>query len=173
MPTTEPRYVDCRQAIRGVPPPSAGFTMRGMSRPSTSDLLKIHIGRRLRVARAFLGIEQRDMAKLMGIEATTLSNYENGIRLADTSAVLRLLRHTDFTPNFILGGLLTGMDFGMRQRIEELASEHQACLGGPVPEWPMAIADHERARPPAATQRRPPSRLLHEGQASLPPPDKP
>jgi len=147
--------------------------MRGMGRASTSELVKIHIGRRLRVARAYLGIEQLQMARLMGIEPTTLSNYEKGIRLADTTAVLRLMQHSDFTPNFILGGLLTGMDFDMRQKIEELAGAHEACIGGLVPEWPMATELRGRPRAPAATPRKPLRRVLHEQQAPLPRPGKP
>jgi hypothetical protein len=139
-----------------------------MGRPSPSDLLKIHVGRRLRVAQDYLRLDQRAFAALLQTQPTTLSNWQNGLRLADTSAVLRLMRRSDFTPNFILGGLLSGMDHDMRQAVESLAATHQACIGGPVPEWPMA-ADHRALPPaPAAVPKRPARMRLHEAQQ--PPP---
>ena len=68
--------------------------------PRPEDLMT-HVGRRLVAVRRMLGVQQLPFANAIGVEPTALSNWENGKRLADTVAMIRLSQRFQIPLDFI------------------------------------------------------------------------
>ena len=95
-----------------------------MGRPSrTSDdrRLMAQMGRRLRWVREALGVNQTDMARMVGVTQTAWSLYERGKRWPDQFAAVRLMAKLKVTREYLLSGDLTGIDRDLAIR---LAAQH-------------------------------------------------
>ena len=138
-----------------------------MSKAERPSEMKRQAGLRLRAVREHLELKQESMANLLGCTRTALTNWENGERLPDVAAMVRLYSRTGITLEWIFAGSLREMAYDKADSLAQLAAQLGAVVGGPVAEWPMAV---ERApgtaglRAPAQVpKRRPkPAGWLHE-----------
>lgn len=138
-----------------------------MPRKPRPDDLVTHVGRRLVAIRRLLDAQQLPFANAIGVEPTTLSNWENGSRLADPVAMTRLMVRFRIPLDFIYGGQLHGFDFEDGERLRTICADLHAAVGAPAPEWPMQLDQHtpKPARRPGHVPRvRRDNRRLHEGQ---------
>ena len=118
----------------------------GMAKAARPSDIKVMAGLRLRAARIALGIlRQEALAKLLGVTPTAYSNYENGTRLPDVYAMVRLLEVTGIGPDWIYGGLLRGVPFELANKLRAAAQKVGANLGGTVPNQPSLIASQTTA----------------------------
>lgn len=62
-------------------------------------------GTRLKRARKLKHITQRELADLLGVEQSAISNYETNFRLPATSALMEIASHLDVSVAYLLGGL--------------------------------------------------------------------
>jgi transcriptional regulator with XRE-family HTH domain len=140
-----------------------------MPRNTRPEDLMTHVGRRLVAVRRLLGVQQLPFANAIGVEPTALSNWENGKRLADTVAMIRLSQRFQIPLDFIYAGQLRGFDFEDGERLREICAELGAAIGAPAPEFPMqadAAAGIRAHREPGHVPK--PRRrggTLHETQA--------
>ncbi len=79
------------------------------------------MGRRLRWVRDALGLNQTDMARMVGLTQTAWSSYELGRRWPDQFAVVRLLAKLKITREYLLEGDLSGID---RELAIRIAAQH-------------------------------------------------
>jgi transcriptional regulator with XRE-family HTH domain len=117
-----------------------------MPRNPRPDDLMTHVGRRLVAIRRLLDVQQLAFANAIGVEPTALSNWENGIRLADPVAMIRLSQRFQIPLDFIYAGQLRGFDFEDGERLRELCAELGAAIGAPAPEFPMQAEAAEGIR---------------------------
>lgn len=64
--------------------------MRDMSKPERPSEMKRQAGLRLRAVREHLELKQESMANMLGCTRTALANWENGERMPDVAAMVRL-----------------------------------------------------------------------------------
>jgi len=145
MESSEPQNVDlCQLASLGAIP-GAMANNRRMAKATRSSDIKALAGLRLKAARLALAIpRQEDMAGRLQVSVTAYNNYENGSRLPDVYAMVRLLELAGVGPDWIYGGDLRGIPFDLAVRLRDAAhalgltdpgagfsSEMQAtCQGG-------------------------------------------
>jgi transcriptional regulator with XRE-family HTH domain len=133
---------------------------------------QIHSGRRLRAARIVLKFGTvESFANALGVSRTAMSNWENGSRLPDVFAMVRLWDRWGIPLEWIFAGSLRGVPYEMGDDLKAAAAEVGAAVGGIAPEWPTTSSHGPTARPPAAIPRRRPRTMLHEA-AQLPSPPK-
>jgi transcriptional regulator with XRE-family HTH domain len=139
-----------------------------MPRKPRPDDLMTHVGRRLVAVRRFLGADQLPFANAIGVQPTALSNWENGSRLADPVAMVRLAMRFQISLDFIYAGQLRGFDFADGERMRDICAELGAALGAPAPEFPMAMDTATPlglSRQPGHVPRKPRGRrALHDRQ---------
>lgn len=126
----------------------------GMPRkPPTSELDRM-AGLRLRAVREAWDpagvIRQETFAAKIGVERTTLANWEAG-RLPDVRAMVRLHEWLGIPLEWIFLGHLRHVEFDLADRLADAAAKLGAAIGAPTPEWPMAVS----AKPGIAGQRAP------------------
>lgn len=148
----------------------------GMPRkPPTSELDRM-AGLRLRAVREAWDpagvIRQETFAAKIGVERTTLANWEAG-RLPDVRAMVRLHDWLGIPLEWIFLGQLRHVDFDLADRLAAAAADLGATIHGATPEWPMAVAAKPGpagARTPAHVPVRRRRATLHEASApSIPP----
>jgi transcriptional regulator with XRE-family HTH domain len=61
------------------------------------------MGRMLREARKAAGMEQRDVAAVLGVTAAEIGQYESGVRRIPAERIVPLCTAVRCTPNWILG----------------------------------------------------------------------
>lgn len=61
------------------------------------------IGDRIRALREEKGINQRDLARYLGISNTTLSQYENGQRTPSDEIKIKIANYFDVSVDYLLG----------------------------------------------------------------------
>lgn len=79
------------------------------------------MGQRLRWVREALGLNQTDMARMVGLTQTGWSLYERGKRWPDQFAAVRLMAKLKVTREYLLTGDLSGIDRDLAIR---LAAQH-------------------------------------------------
>ena len=67
-------------------------------------------GTRLKRARKLKHITQRELAELLGVEQSAISNYETNFRLPVASALMEIANHLDVSVAYLLGGEALGED---------------------------------------------------------------
>lgn len=140
-------------------------------RKTAASDLDVMAGRRLRAVREALNIGQAAFGHILGVERTTLANWEAG-RLPDVRAMVRLWQKLGVPLEWIYGGALRGVPYEVGQILEARAAELGAVVGGAVAEWPMEVERRpglqSLATPAAVPGRLGAKRTLHE-----PPPAPP
>ncbi len=58
---------------------------------------------KLKEARKLIGVSQKDVATAIGIERTTYSNYEQGIREPDLATLTKLCIFFNVSADYLLG----------------------------------------------------------------------
>lgn len=144
-----------------------------MPRSPRSDLLKLHVGRRLRAVREMIGLDQVTFGRHIGVfNASTLANWEAGSRLADVSAMVRLRGAFGIPLDWIFAGSLVGMDGLTQNALLELAEKLGAAVGAPVPELPSEVPHRDDGtptrKPGGIPSRRPRATSLHEPTGAAP-----
>lgn len=76
-----------------------------MSRKQATESLKLEVGRRLRVTRLALGMQQNEFAKRADIAANTYSMYESGDRLLTVESALALCSAHSLTMDWLFRGI--------------------------------------------------------------------
>lgn len=76
-----------------------------MSRKPSTVGLKQEVGRRLRITRMALGMQQNDFAKRADIAANTYSMYESGDRLLTVESALALCSAHSLTMDWLFRGI--------------------------------------------------------------------
>lgn len=85
---------------------------------STSDkAFSREVGQRLRQARVHMKLSRTEAGKLIGQGQSSISNYENGIRLLDVQVALVFCRHWRLTLDWLYGGSTGGVRSDLFQRI--------------------------------------------------------
>ncbi len=79
------------------------------------------MGQRLRWVREALGLNQTDMARLVGLTQTAWSSYEVGRRWPDIFHATRLMAKLKITREYLLEGDLSGID---RELAIRIAAQH-------------------------------------------------
>lgn len=79
------------------------------------------MGQRLRWVREALGLNQTDMARMVGLTQTGWSLYERGARWPDQFAAVRLMAKLKITREYLLEGDLSGID---RELAIQIAAQH-------------------------------------------------
>lgn len=128
-----------------------------MSKAERPSEMKRQAGLRLRAVREHLNLKQESMANLLGCTRTALTNWENGDRLPDVAAMVRLYQRTGITLEWIYAGSLREMSYDKSAELERLAAELGAVVGGPVAEMPAEVARRpglQSAKPPAQVPKR-------------------
>lgn len=147
-----------------------------MPRKPPASEIDIMAGRRLRAVREAMGIGQAAFGHVLGVERTTLANWEGG-RLPDVRAMVRLMQKLGVPLEWIYAGLLRNMPYEVAEVLEARAADLGAVVGGPVAETPMQVDRRPGLRyletPAAVPARRPRGATLHEPSADLLPPPKP
>lgn len=138
-----------------------------MSEAERPSEMKQQAGLRLRAAREHLDVTQDSLANFLGCSRTALTNWENGDRLPDVAAMVRLYLATGITLEWIFAGSLREMAYDRAEDLSRRAAVLGAVVGGPIAEWPAAVARKPGiagVKPAAAApaKRRPPSGWLHE-----------
>ena len=105
-----------------------------MSKAERPSEMKRQAGLRLRAAREHLELKQESMANMLGCTRTALTNWENGDRLPDVAAMVRLYQRTGITLEWIFAGSLREMNYDKSADLERLAAELGAVVGAPVAE---------------------------------------
>jgi transcriptional regulator with XRE-family HTH domain len=113
--------------------------MRAMSKAERPSEMKRQAGLRLRAAREHLELKQESMANMLGCTRTALTNWENGDRLPDVAAMVRLYQRTGITLEWIFAGSLREMNYDKSADLERLAAELGAVVGAPVAELPTEV----------------------------------
>ncbi len=116
-----------------------------MPRKPPASELDVMAGLRLRAVREVLGYRQETMANLIGVTRTALANWEGG-KLPDVRAMVRLLMQEGIPLEWIYAGQVRRVDYERAQDLLDKAAELGAVVGGPVAEWPAAVARMDRAR---------------------------
>jgi transcriptional regulator with XRE-family HTH domain len=139
-----------------------------MPRKPRPDDLITHVGRRIVAIRRLLDADQLPFANAIGVQPTALSNWENGHRLADPVAMVRMAVRFQIPLDFIYMGQLRGFDFAEGERLREICAELSAAVGAPTPEWPMQMDAKQGTaalrQPGQVPKRRPRGGTLHEDQ---------
>lgn len=138
-------------------------------KPAAPNDPKAQVGRRLLCARkATTGEDIRPFAERLGCTESQWGNWENGERMADPLVMARLWDRFGVTLEWIYAGSLRGMEPELQDKLERLAAEYGAVVGGTVARWPMQ--DDHRPVPQARVPARRPrgSRTLHEPQDDAP-----
>lgn len=149
--------VALRQPHRGGPSRVRRVTIGDVSKAERPSEMKIMAGLRLRAVREHLGIGQEAMANVLGTTRTALSNWENGERLADVAAMVRLYTRTGITLEWIYAGSAREMNYEKGEDLIAKAAELGAVVGGPVAEWPQEVERRpgiQSLKPPAAAPRK-------------------
>ena len=95
-----------------------------MGRPSRTESdrrLMAQMGRRLRWVREALGVNQTEMARMVGVTQTAWSLYERGLRWPDQFAAVRLMAKLKVTREYLLEGDISGID---RDLAIQLVAQH-------------------------------------------------
>lgn len=108
--------------------------MRDMSKPERPSEMKRQAGLRLRAVRESLELKQESMANMLGCTRTALTNWENGERMPDVAAMVRLYQRTGITLEWIFAGSLRELSFDKGDALAQRAAELGAVVGGPVAE---------------------------------------
>jgi len=95
--------------------------MGRLGRTAEDRALMRQMGQRLRWVREALGLNQTDMARLVGLTQTGWSLYERGKRWPDQFAAVRLMAKLKITREYLLSGDLTGID---RELAIRIAAQH-------------------------------------------------
>lgn len=77
------------------------------------------VGRRLRTLREALGISARDMCAALNVAPNTWSQWENGKRMADLSAMSRLWDHFGATLEYTFLGRTDTLPFELAMKVRE------------------------------------------------------
>lgn len=128
-----------------------------MSKAERPSEMKRQAGLRLRAVREHLALKQESMANLLGCTRTALANWENGERLPDVGAMVRLYQRTGITLEWIFAGSLREISYDKSADLEHHAAVLGAVVGGPVAELPSEVERRpglQAAKPPAQTPRR-------------------
>jgi transcriptional regulator with XRE-family HTH domain len=134
-----------------------GATIRAMSKAERPSEMKRQAGLRLRAAREHLQLNQENMANMLGCTRTALTNWENGDRLPDVAAMVRLYQRTGITLEWIYAGSLREMNYDKSADLERLAGENGAVVGAPVAEMAAEVARRSgiaASKPPARAPSR-------------------
>ncbi|HEV2173541.1 MAG TPA: helix-turn-helix transcriptional regulator, partial [Nitrospira sp.] len=78
-----------------------------------------HIGRRIRERRTLLGMSQRELAQLLGVEPPMLSRYEIADTTVTASRLYEIARILRSSPEYFFEGFDDhhSMEFSARQRL--------------------------------------------------------
>lgn len=162
-----PHAVDSLQAKSGVLLARRYSTKCGMSKVQRPSEMMTMVGRRLHATRIALGIERQEvMANLMGVQLSTYNNWERGIRMASTDAVVRLLGKTGIGLDWIFAGEMRSLPYDVASKLNEASAEIGAVVGGPIAS--PALTRHSLSEPGVARipPRKPRSWALHENEAA-------
>lgn len=86
-----------------------------------------HISEKLRKLRSLKGLQQRQIAKMVGIHASTLSAYENASRLPSYHVLVKLANIYGVTVDYLLDhdkpspDILTNLSGPRREMISQIA----------------------------------------------------
>ena len=146
----------------------------GMPRKPPASEIDVMAGRRLRAVREAMGIGQAAFGHIVGVERTTLANWEAG-RLPDVRAMVRLMQKVGVPLDWIYAGYLRNLPYEVAEMLEARAADLGAVVGGPVAEWPMEIDRRpglQSLRAPAAVPAKRLRRVTFHEPASDAPEDK-
>jgi transcriptional regulator with XRE-family HTH domain len=128
------------------------------STPKASDLM-VEAGKRLKAARIALGYKtQEPFAAHLQVGLQAYNMYENGARMPNIAAIVRLHGLFGIGPDWIFLGSLASIPYGLAQDLTRAAAEVGATIGGPAPEFPGEV---RTGRAPAAVPEQT-RRTLHE-----------
>ena len=111
-------------------------------------------GRRLAAVRLALGLQQEALAARLGVSRSALANWENGGRLADVLAMLRLRERYNVPLDYIYAGSMYGLPFDLAHEIsrDRELNEERSPFGH---EAHSALELHERTAKWADRAQRP------------------
>lgn len=138
-----------------------------MSKAERPSEMKRQAGLRLRAVREHLELKQESMANMLGCTRTALANWENGERLPDVAAMVRLYLRTGITLEWVYAGSLREMSYDRGDALAQHAATLGAVVGAPVAEFPSEVERRPGLaglKPPARVPARRPKAhgLLHE-----------
>jgi len=93
---------------------------RRMGRPARTfadKQLMIDMGKRLKWVRHAKGMTQRQIAEFVGLDQTTWSAYERGIRFPDQLGAVRLLAKLKISRDYLMDGVLRGVEADLAIRL--------------------------------------------------------
>jgi transcriptional regulator with XRE-family HTH domain len=82
----------------------------------------IEVGRRLHALRSALGLKAKDICAQVNVEPNTWSQWENGRRMADLNAMMRVYDLFGADLNFIYMGSTSSMPHELALRVREQLS---------------------------------------------------
>ncbi|MCB2012191.1 MAG: helix-turn-helix transcriptional regulator [Geminicoccaceae bacterium] len=88
-----------------------------MPLPERSADLVLDVGERLAATRRALELTQEQLAEQVGVSRGALGNWEQGTRLPDPAAMLRLKQRHGVTLDWIYGGDPSGLPQRLTSRI--------------------------------------------------------
>jgi len=121
--------------------------------------LMIEAGRRLKAARLALGYKtQEPFARHLNVGLKAYNSWENGERMPNIAAIVRLHSLFGVGPDWIFVGSLAAIPYSLAQDLTAAAAEAGATVGGAKPEFPMQV--HGGRRPASVPDRS--GHTLHE-----------
>lgn len=116
-----------------------------MSRATRPTEIMQQSGLRLLAVRDALGWHQERFAQEIGVERTTLANWEGGKRMPDVLAMVRLYQRFDIPLEWIYAGELGRLPYDIADKLRDRAAELGAVVGAPG--CGMADAGRRARRP--------------------------
>ena len=83
-------------------------------------------GQRLRERREELGMTRGELAKILGVTQSAISNYESGLNAMREEVLLRLLKTLDVEPNYLYQDSFSGKGFLCSAEEERLVKRYRA-----------------------------------------------
>ncbi|MCI8419079.1 MAG: helix-turn-helix domain-containing protein [Oscillospiraceae bacterium] len=83
-------------------------------------------GQRLRERREEMGITRGELAKLLGVTQSAISNYESGLNSMREEVLLRLFKVLDVEPNYLYQDAFSGKGFICSAEEERLVKRYRA-----------------------------------------------
>lgn len=138
------------------------MTTEGLWRPLPAmgdrrpDDIKLTVGRRFRAVRNTLGLSRKQVAKMINVEHSAVSNWEIGVNLLDVIKAAALAQRWGIPLDWFYWGSLAGVRHELAERIKEA---FQTLERETVPVRPFSAATSSRSRrgraqPPEVRRKR-------------------